>query len=364
MRHGRGGSSVLVLGVLVALAAPAPASAHPRPVPPSAFTSHWSFPPAVVAAAAVALVLFGYAFVRLRRRGRSDLVPWSRVGLFGAGLALVVLPVVSPLDAVADRYLLSAHMLQHVLIVDAGPALLVLALRGPLAFFLLPRGALRRLATLRPVFRFLLRPDVAFGVWLAAIYGWHAPSAYGYTLLHPWAHELEHAGFVLAGTLVWIQIVDPARRRRLTRGGRALFAFGMFVAGQALADVLLFVREPAYSVYADEPHRVFGLSPLLDQRLGAVVMTAEQALTVGVALLVLLRPYVASLRLEARDPLEERLRLGRGDDLDVVVDAAVEQADDPVAAARDQRVVRRDEHGHASAGPQLEQEGHDLTARR
>jgi putative membrane protein len=273
-----------------ALALPSAASAHSRPVPPSELSTHWIAPPAVVVLAVVAVTLFAQAAIRLRRRGRADLAGAPRALLFAAGLALLVLPLVSPLDGVADRYLLSAHMLQHVLIADAGPALLVLAVRGPLAFFLVPAPVLRKLAALRPLFRVLVRPDVAFLIWVATILGWHFPSAYDYTLLHPWAHELEHATFVLAGTLAWIQVVDPARRRHLTRGGRALFAFGMFAFGTAIVDGLLFSGAPAYAVYAAQPHRVFGLSALLDQRLGAVVMFAEQALTVGAALVLLLRP--------------------------------------------------------------------------
>src|SRR5438105_3009870 len=207
--------------------------------------------------------------IRLRRRGRADLAGADRALLFAAGLALVVLPLVSPLDGVADRYLLSAHMLQHVLIADAGPALLVLAVRGPLGFFLVPAPLLRKLAALRPLLRVLVRPDVAFLVWVATILGWHFPSTYDYTLLHPWAHELEHATFVLAGTLAWIQVADPARRGHLTRGGRALVAFGMLAFGTAVVDGLLFSSAPAYAVYAAQPHRVFGLTALLDQRLGA-----------------------------------------------------------------------------------------------
>ena len=270
--------------VLAALAVPGSASAHPRPVPPSELSSHWAAPPVVVALAVLAVSLFVQAVIRLRRRGRADLAGPARVVLFAAGLALVVLPLVSPLDGVADRYLLSAHMLQHVLIADAGPALLVLALRGPLAFFLLPAPVLRRLVALRPLLRLL---------------GWHFPSAYDYTLLHPWAHEVEHATFVLAGTLAWIQVVDPTRRAHLTRGGRALVAFGMFAFGTAIVDGLLFSRAPAYAVYAAQPHRVFGLSALLDQRLGAVVMFAEQALTVGTALVLLLRPSLRSMPSDA-----------------------------------------------------------------
>ena len=264
--------------------------AHLRPVPPSELSTHWIAPPLVVALAVLAVALFVQATIRLRRRGRADLAGTDRVLLFAAGLALVVLPLVSPLDGVADRYLLSAHMLQHVLIADAGPALLVLALRGPLGFFLVPAPLLRRLARLRPLLRVLVRPDVAFLVWVGTILGWHFPSAYDYTLLHPWAHELEHATFVLAGTLAWIQVVDPARRGHLTRGGRALVAFGMLAFGTAVVDGLLFSSAPAYAVYAAQPHRVFGLSALLDQRLGAVVMFAEQALTAGAALVLLLRP--------------------------------------------------------------------------
>ena len=94
-------------------------------------------PPAVLIGLALALVLFAQAFVRMRRR-RPDYAPWSRALLYAAGLALLVLPLVSPLDHLGDEELLSAHMLQHVLIGDAAPALLVVAVRGPLLFFLLP----------------------------------------------------------------------------------------------------------------------------------------------------------------------------------------------------------------------------------
>ncbi len=94
--------------------------------------------------------LFLQAFLRLRRR-RPGHAPWTRALLFAAGLALLVLPLVSPLDEAGDERLLSAHMLQHVLIGDAAAVLLVLAVRGPLLFFLLPPALLRPLAGFRPL---------------------------------------------------------------------------------------------------------------------------------------------------------------------------------------------------------------------
>ena len=259
---------------------------------------HWDAPPVVLAGAALALVLFAQAFVRLRRR-RAELMPWTRALLFAAGLALLVLPLVSPLDEAGDEKLLSAHMLQHVLIGDAAVALLVVAVRGPLLFFLLPPAVLRPLAALRPirsVLSALARPLIALGLWAVAIYAWHVPAAYDYAAAQPLVHDLEHLSFVVAGTLVWIQLVDPARHGRLRRPERIFFALGMVALMQPLVDALLFSSGPAYARYADQPDRVFGLSPVTDQRLAGVVMMAEQLLALGICVAFLLRPYLRERR--------------------------------------------------------------------
>src|SRR5690349_12394326 len=95
-----------------------------------------------IVGAAVAALLFLQAVVRLRRRGRADLAGWDRIALFAAGLAVTVFALVGPLDRLADEKLLSAHMGQHVLIGDLGPALMVTALRGPLLVFFLPASIL------------------------------------------------------------------------------------------------------------------------------------------------------------------------------------------------------------------------------
>ena len=120
--------------------------------------STWDAPPALLIGAALAAVLFAQAFVRLRRR-RAEHAPWSRAALFAAGLGLLVFPLVSPLDHIGDEELLSAHMLQHVLIGDAGPALLVVAVRGPLLFFVLLPLLLRPLVSFRPLRAFLFAAE-------------------------------------------------------------------------------------------------------------------------------------------------------------------------------------------------------------
>ncbi|HEX5469274.1 MAG TPA: cytochrome c oxidase assembly protein [Gaiellaceae bacterium] len=246
--------------------------------------SAWEAPPAVLAGAVLALVLFAQAFVRLRQRGRRDHAGWGRAVLFVAGVVVGTLALVSPLDHVGEEYLLSAHMLQHVVIGDLAVALVIVAIRGPLTFFLIPQAALARLARLgwlRAFLRLLLVPWVALGLWAVTIAAWHVPAAYDYTLKHQVVHDLEHVSFVVVGALVWTQLVDPARRGELTRAGRIGLAVVLFAAGQILADVLIFSLRPLYGAYAAQPERLLGLSPLEDQRVAGLVMMGEQLLTLG-----------------------------------------------------------------------------------
>ena len=198
---------------------------------PPSLASHWRAEPVVVAGCVLALLLFFHGFVRLRHRGRKDLAGWGRAALFVTAVVLTYLALDSPLDAIADDYLLSAHMLEHVVIGDIAIALAMLAVRGPLIFFMLPAAVLSPLARNRPVRRFLhwlTGPWVALAVWTAAMWAWHVPRIYDYAATHQAVHNLEHLSFVLGGILALEPPdrpgphasahrarEDPARRRRL-----------------------------------------------------------------------------------------------------------------------------------------------------
>lgn len=175
------------------------------------------------AAAAAALYLAGWA--RLRRRGRADLAGAGRAALFLTGLAVVVLALVSPLDPVGEEYLLSGHMLQHVLLGDVGPLLIVLGLAGPLALFVVPRPVLRTVARRRPLrsaARAVTLPAVAVTVWIVVMAGWHVPVLFEYALAHRWAHDLEHASMFLAGFLVWFTLAGALTRHRLSQDRKSV----------------------------------------------------------------------------------------------------------------------------------------------
>jgi len=251
----------------------------------------WSFQPVVIGGGLVAIAFFLHGWARLHRR-RADLAPWTRIPLFVAGVVITVLAIVSPIDRIGESYLQSVHMLQHVLIADLGIALTVVAVRGPLTVFFLPRDLLvplARMAWLRRTLRFLLRPGVSYAVWVIALVAWHVPRFYEAALHNRFWHDLMHLSFILGGILIWTQIVDPSRHQRLTLGERLGFTALIFWTGQVLAYVILFDYKPLFSTYVDQPVRLLGLSPLTDQKLAGVVMMVEQVLTVGLAFVLLLR---------------------------------------------------------------------------
>lgn len=255
--------------------------------------SAWGTDPLVLMGVAVAALLYGAGWWRLRDRGRPDLAGLPRAACFAAGLAVIALALLSPLDHVGEEYLLSVHMTQHMLIGDVGPLLLTLGVAGPLALFVVPRPALRALARPRPraVLRVLGRPWVAFAAWSAVMCGWHVPAAYDYALAHPWAHYAEHLTMIVAGLAVWMHILGILPRIRMSHARRAAYALGLLAVNMVVSEVL-FLHGPLYSVYIEQPDRLLGLSPTADQTRAALIMTAEQMLTLLTAATLLLWTHV------------------------------------------------------------------------
>jgi len=250
----------------------------------------WSFQPVVIGGGLVAIAFLLHGWRRLHRR-RADLAPWTRIPLFVAGVVVTVLAIVSPIDAIGESYLQSVHMLQHVAIADLGIMLTVVAVRGPLTVFLLPRDLLVPLAHvrwLRRLLRFLLRPGVSYAVWVLVLVAWHVPRFYEAALHNRYWHDLMHLSFVVGGLLVWTQIIDPSRHHRLSLAERVGYTALVFWTGQIMAYVILFDPETLFPTYVHQPVRLLGLSPLTDQKLAGVVMMVEQVATVGVAFVLLL----------------------------------------------------------------------------
>src|SRR5207248_1181151 len=105
--------------------------------------------------------------------------------------------------------------------------------------------------------------------------------------------DLEHVSFIVAGVLVWMQIVDPARRHRLGLGERFGYMLALTGAGAVLATMLVVSASSLYPAYASGVS-LFGLSTLHDQQIAGLVMLGEQLLMLGFCACCLRRSYAAA----------------------------------------------------------------------
>jgi putative membrane protein len=188
-----------------------------------------------------------------------------RVAAFAAGCALLLATAVTPLDALT-YHLLTAHLLQNVVLAEWAPALLVLGLPPALA---------ARLARNRAA-RLLTHPMVALPLWLVTYYAWHVPAAYDAGLERPAVLHLEHACYLAAGVLLWWPVLQGAPHR-LSHVARALYVFFAFLLASPIGLLLALLPEPAYDWYADGSG-LWGLSPHADQQAAGVAMSVEQAI--------------------------------------------------------------------------------------
>jgi cytochrome c oxidase assembly factor CtaG len=225
-------------------------------------------------------------------RRRPGLI--RRAVLFGTALALLDVVLSPAFDSYAAESL-GAHMLQHVVLVSVIPPLVVLAAPWLTIWRALPlgtrrsiaHGVLRLPASLRRGLRGLVAPAPAFVLVNAALALWHVPWLYDLTLRNAVVHDVEHASFLVLGTLFWIPILDsPPLRAQLGWLGRAAYAGAGMAAGWLLALVLAFASAPLYPAYAGLPHRLFGLSALADQQIAAGVMIGIGSIPYTIAVFV------------------------------------------------------------------------------
>jgi cytochrome c oxidase assembly factor CtaG len=131
--------------------------------------------------------------------------------------------------------------------------------------------------------------------WALVLGAWHLPVVYDYTLTHQTVHDVEHLSFIAVGLLAWTQIVDPARRNALSLVQRLGCAMAMCGFAAILGSIFL-LAGPLYPAYANQTTRLFGLTPLADQRLAGLLMIAEQLAAFAVCSALVLPGRRATLR--------------------------------------------------------------------
>lgn len=237
----------------------------------------WSLPVWMTASIAVTGLVYLRGWFALRKTRREQFNHW-RVCSFFAGLACLWIAIGSPLEALADE-LLSAHMIEHLILMSIVPPLVLLGL--PVAPLLrgLPAvlrkwiaGPLLRAEALRHLGRWLVYPAVAWLAMNVGLLAWHVPDAYDFALEHEGWHDFEHICFLFTSLLFWWCVIRPwPAPRKPHRWAILLYLVGADIVNTALSAFLAFCNRPVYAFYSDHPNP-FGAAPLSDQVLGAVVM--------------------------------------------------------------------------------------------
>jgi putative membrane protein len=211
----------------------------------------WDWEPSVIAGCAALAIVYT---ALVRRHG------FHRAPYFFAGVLLLLLDLVSPLDALADQYLFSAHVLQHLLLALVIPPLLLL---GTPAFDL---GRLNKLE------RAIGQPPVSWLLGVGVMLAWHIPALFNTALANDGLHIVQHLSFLITGTIFWWPILAPLESRRLPALSAIAYLFSACVCCSLLGAFLTFAPAGLYPAYLNPRARLWGLDPASDQQLGGMLM--------------------------------------------------------------------------------------------
>lgn len=260
----------------------------------------WTFEPGALLLMALLAGAYATRFRAVRAQAGRHVVstravsPWRAVAFAGA-IVVMVVALVSPVDALADQ-VFAMHMTQHVLLLDVVPILLMLSLTKGLL-----RPVTRRMQRLERAAGPLAHPAFAVVVYVAVMWIWHVPAFYDAALEHPYVHVFEHVCMLSAGSLYWWHLLSPIRSRiSIGPFGPVVYMLATKLLVGLLGIGITFAPNPLYSFYEDAP-RVWGLSALDDQAVAGAIMAIEQSVVMGIVLAVL---FVKALEESERD--EER----------------------------------------------------------
>ena len=215
--------------------------------------------------AATALYLWVVGPLR-RRYGWADSVDGRQTAYFLSAMAVAFVSLQGPLHELGDYYLLSAHMVQHLLVTMVMPPLLLKGLPAWLVDKLLD------LPLVYPIMRRLTSPLVALGLFTAVFVVWHAPQFYQMALGNELVHALEHQLFMGSAIIMWWPVFSTSERLpRLSDPASILYLLLQSIVPTLLGAIITFADEPIYPYYG-AAFRIFNVSALDDQQAAGLIM--------------------------------------------------------------------------------------------
>ncbi len=227
----------------------------------------WDFHPSISIGLAILSLFYVWLIGPARRRWGlgPEATKWEK-GFFASSIILLELSLDGPVHHLADNYLFSVHMFQHLIITLITPLLMLAGIPG------WAWDQVLRVPLLGSVFRWAVKPVWAFLIYNGVMIAFHLPSAYNATMIDHNIHILEHLMFMAAAMLVWWPILSRSEvMPPLSWGAQLIYLLAMSFPMKALGAVITVKEDVLYTFYAAAP-RVWGLTPGGDQRLGGLMM--------------------------------------------------------------------------------------------
>ena len=248
---------------------------------------------------AAAVYLRGW--LHLHRASAAPIPVW-RAASFLLGLLAIWVAVASPV-AISDQRMLTAHMIQHLLLMTIASPMIWLGYPAPAIWNGLPRVAQNvaleviRNSVAARIGRAVTRPAFCWMAAAAALMVWHVPAIFALGMQSERWHAIEQASFLATGLLFWWPVIQPFPRESAElRWTILVYLFLATLPCDVLSGLLVFSERVAYPVYLCTPQRA-GFSALDDQQCaGALMWTCVTVvyLAAGTILAIrLLSPHTA-----------------------------------------------------------------------
>lgn len=237
----------------------------------------WNFEPWLLVGVALAALVYlrGWRLLRATNSRQFDI---ARLACFQGALVVILVALVSPLDALGELRL-SLHMLQHLLLMMVAPPLFWLGAPGLPLLRGLPQyvqrewiGPFLRPGPVQSVLHACTHPVVCWIVPIVSVWLWHLPALYERALSNSAWHVAEHLTFLGAGLLFWWPVIQPyPSTARWSRWAMVPFLLMADVQNTVFSAIFCFAPEVIYAHYGALPR--FGTyDALADQALAGAIM--------------------------------------------------------------------------------------------
>ena len=240
----------------------------------------WDFHPSIFIGTIVLATLYGVGVTVLRKRYALHEAPVSRLQAFTyySSLLIMYLSLDGPLHYLSDELSFAMHMVQHLLLQMIWAPLFVLGLPGWLISPLVQKQWVQKVG------RFLTKPVHAALLFHGCIWIWHFPPMYELALTNHPFHILEHLMFMATAVIFWWVVLSPIPETpRPSYGWQAFYLLVNLAPMKALGLIITVHNELLYEFYSTQP-RLWGLTPVGDQRAGGLLMWVVGGLPVWAAL--------------------------------------------------------------------------------